>query len=220
LWSAPHELARVTLEAAQRAGASDVLFPFDTAILPEAAGATIRWQDERPVIQLETPVSLADLDPSKVLGRERTLAAVEATGYLAASLPVAAHVPSPRELVRLLAGDATDEDTSESAEDLVLALLRLVLEGGASSAIVRDAGPDPPDLGAVARLAEHFAVPWFATTGPDVVMISPAHGTDPDATARALERVRGASIVLTDGPVPADVELGRFAAFAAEVARC
>jgi len=213
-------LARATLEAAQRTGATDVLFPFDTAILPEALGATIRWTDGEPTIEAPPSPSILDLDPIEVLARGRIPAAQDTVKFLTSSSRVAAHVPSPRELSRLVAEDPAEEDVLASAEDLVLALLRSFLEAGASSVVVRDPSPGLSDLGAVGRLAAHFAVPCFATADPDVATVSPAHGLDSGNVARALDRARGASMVLTRGPVPADVELGRFAAFAAEVARC
>jgi len=215
LWEDPHELARVTLEAALRSGVTDVLFPFDTALLAEAVGLPVRWSGDRPNVEPAEQESLLDADPSRAAEAGRTTAAVDVTRFLASSSRVASHVPTPRELVRAVGADADDQDNVDAAEDIVLAFLRRLLEAGGSSVVVRGELAGPEDLRPMERLGTLFAAPVFATGGPDVVTID----AEPEGE-EALDRARGALLVVTSGPVPPTVELGRFAAFASEIVRC
>ena len=220
LWREPDELARVTLEASRRAGAGAALFPFDVLLLMEAAGGSVAWRDAVPSLAHPGTAKLEALDPAEVLEHGRVPVAVAATRFLSTSIPVVAHVPSPSLVVGQFSGDPGDEDQMASAEDLVAALARALFEARASAIVVRVGPLEPSHDGPLRRLADHFGVPFVQAgaggTGAPILPVSVVG--DPPATERALASLPPGPIVLTDGPVPDDVDLTRLASLGERVA--
>jgi hypothetical protein len=220
LWSEPAELARVTLEAARRAEAGAVLFPFDVLLLAESAGGSVAWRDAVPHLAEPGAARLENLEPADMLERCRIPAAVEATRFMATHLPVAAHVPSPSLVVEQFLGGSGNEDQMASAEDLAAGLARVLLEARASALVVRTGQDDPLEKSALRRLADHFGASFMLAgsgrLGPPVVPVSVMG--DPPAMERAVASLQPGPIVLTDGPVPGDIDLTRLASLAAQVA--
>lgn len=206
LWADPAELTRATLDTARRGGVSHVLFPFDLLVLAEAVGARLRWPDDEPVLAGAGGVEIADLDPDHVVRQARAPSAVAVTRFLSTSLAVAANLPAPGLLLEQLSLDPADEDRADAAGDLCLAFARVMLEAGASMLVVWP-GPDgeSADLVPIRRLAEHYRAS-AVTAAPGslevttVAVAAVVRGRGPD-----LER--DGVVVVTDGPVPADVDL-------------
>jgi len=206
LWADPAELTRATLDTARRGGVSHVLFPFDLLVLAEAVGAPLRWPDDEPILSGARGVEIADLDPGHVVRQARTASAVAVTRFLSTSLTVAANLPAPGLLLEQLSLDPADEDRADAAGDLCVAFARVMLEAGASMLVVWP-GPDgePADLIPIRRLAEHYRA-RAVTAAPDspevttVAVAAVVRGRGPDLRRDGL-------MVLTDRPLPADMDL-------------
>lgn len=205
LWADPAELARFTLDLARRAGATHVLFPFDLAVLPEAAGALVVWEKGEPVVT-GGEVDLDSTDPDDAADRGRWGAAVQASRFIGALHPVAAHVPSPARLIALAGAAEDDHDQLAAAEDLCAVYARALLETGGRVLLV-DADPGE-DVTGLERVAELFGV--------DCVPV----GTGAPGVARVGAVVPdGTRVVLSDGPLAPDADLGAVAKLGETVAR-
>jgi uroporphyrinogen-III decarboxylase len=206
LWGDRDELVRLTLEAAARARASAVLFPFDTLVPAEAAGAELAWTPLGPVVADSGGCNVADLEAGDVLAAGRAPAALEAARLLASSATVAAHVPAPAALVGQLGGDPGDDDQLAAAEDVCAAFARGLLEAGATWLVVQPDSAGAVEVGPLRRLAGHFQAQVAVGGGddPDVAVVPVSALTDP---AQPPPSAAAARLVLTDAPVPAGADL-------------
>jgi hypothetical protein len=139
---------------------------------------------------------------------------------MATRMPVAAHVPSPSLVVEQFLGGPGNEEQMASAEDLATGLARVLLEAKASALVIRTGPDDRSEAGALRRLADHFGASFVLAgqgrPGTPVVPVSVMG--DPPALERTLASLAPGPIVLTDGPVPGDIDLTRLASLAARVA--
>jgi hypothetical protein len=213
LWSSPDELARLTLEAAARTGASAVLFPFDTLVLAEAAGAELTWTPDGPVLAGAEGIEVAGLEAEEVLAAGRVPRALAAAERLATARVVAAPLPAPAALVAQVGGDPDDDDQLAAAEDLCAGFARGLLEAGAAWLVVwpGDQGPGPGvgGLGPLPRLADHFRARLAVVGADPAVAVVPVRLLA-EETARP-RAAAGAELVLTDAPVPAHTDLAVWA---------
>jgi hypothetical protein len=213
LWSRPDELVRLTLEAATRAGATAVLFPFDALVLAEAAGAELAWAPDGPVLAGADGVDVAGLEVDPVLAAGRVPEVLQAVQRLVSARIVAAPLPAPAILVGQLNGDPDDDDQLAAAEDLCAGYARRLLQAGATWLVV---GPDssgpmvaPGGLGPLPRLAEHFQARLAVVGGDPAVAVIPVGLLAKEAARPAA--APGAELVLTNAPVPAHTDLAVWA---------
>ena len=218
LWGDPDELARSALMTVRSAGATHLLFPFDLVLLAEACGCVISWTEDEPRIERRLAFSPGELEPEDVIQSARVPAAVSVVRSVMTTTPIAARVPSGQTLLGQLGGDPKDEDQSAVADDVVAAFTRVLLESGSSELVVEEVSSDVDVAPSLDRLASHFGVPVRMVgsgRSASLLPVSTLRG-DVDGTIDA-SGFCGDQLVLTDGAVPADVDLGRLARLSAAI---
>ena len=217
LWRDPDELARSVLMTAATVGATHVLFPFDLAVLAEACGCPVAWEDE-PRIDGPLPISPSDLEPEEVLRSGRVPATISVVRAVTKTVPLAARIPSGPTLLEQVGGDPSDTDQASAVDDVVAGFARALLEAGCAELVVEEVPVSSNVAPSIERLAEHFGVTVRALgvgrTGSVVSVSSlldtPEHSVDPSAFCAD-------QLVLTDGPVPPDADLARLARLSAAI---
>lgn len=217
LWQDAAALANGAAQAAQGTGATAVLFPFDDAVLAEAAGRPVDWRGDVPLLAGPPVADVAELEVEEVLCSARAPVAVEAARFLAMQLPVAALVPSPRRLVAQLGGDAGDEDALDAASDVVTGFACRLLEAPATLLVVIPADGARPGVGdeaSLRRLGRHYEAEVFLAAAGEAgvaVMAVGGPGGGPSMPP-------GTQLVLTDRPVRPNADVAAAASIAAAVA--
>lgn len=215
IWADAFELSRLTLEAVERSGATHALFPFDDVALAEAAGAQTVWEDVGPAPVAGAPITPELLDPNVALRAGRIPLATDACKHITSRAGLAAHVPAPAKLASQIGATDQSLDLLLDCTDLVVGYARGLVEAGASMIVVSDLEIESEGIDSLRRLAELYRIPMRRISDP-TVLVWPVDQIVADAVpAFDFEPYLSAEVVITDRPLPGDVNLAKVARAAA-----